>query len=146
MNLHKIVKILAAVFGVLGVFALFFILFKGDDAIKDQFRTDGSTSTINPIYIIGWIMFVVSIVLVLIFAIKAILTSNVKKTLISIGMFLGVVLLAFILADSSDVKAGGEIVSGTTSKLVSTGLNTFYFLALIAIGTMAWTGLTKFKK
>ena len=64
----------------------------------------------------------------------------------SLGLFLGVVLLAFILADSSDVKAGGEIVSGTTSKLVSTGLNTFYFLALIAIGTMAWTGLTKFKK
>jgi hypothetical protein len=146
MNLHKIVKILSAVFGILGVLALFFILFKGDDAIKSQFRTDGNTSTINPIYIIGWIMFVASIILVLIFAIKAVLTGNVKKTLISIGLFLGVVLISFIVADGSDMVVGGVTYSGATSKLVSTGLNTFYFLALVAIGTMAWTGLTKIKK
>lgn len=146
MNLHKIVKILSAIFGILGVLALFFILFKGDDAIKSQFRTDGTTSTINPIYIIGWIMFVASIILVLIFAIKAVLTGNVKKTLISIGLFLGVVLISFIVADGSDMVVGGVTYSGTTSKLVSTGLNTFYFLALVAIGTMAWTGVTKIKK
>lgn len=146
MNLHKIVKILAAVFGVLGVVALFFILFKGDTAIKDQFTTEGDTSAIDPIYLIGLIMFVLVSLTVLIFAVKGILSGNVKKTLITIGLFLGVVLISYVIADSSDVTANGVVYSGATSKWVSTGLNVFYILALAAVAAMAWTGLTKIKK
>ena len=84
----------------------------------------------------------------LIYVFKNLLSNkeNLKKTLISIGLFLGILLISFILADSSEVNVNGEIVSGTTSKLVSTGIMMFYILGLVSIGTMIWTGLTKFKK
>jgi uncharacterized membrane protein len=138
MNLHKIVKFAALAIGILSM------IFLGGILATDE----KDSAWISPLILVAYVILFACIAIVLIYVFKNLFAKQetLKKTLMSIGMFLGVVLLAFILADSSDVKAGGEIVSGTTSKLVSTGLNTFYFLALIAIGTMAWTGLTKFKK
>lgn len=138
MNLHKIVKFAALAIGILSM------IFLGGILATDE----KDSAWISPLILVAYLILFACIAIVLIYVFKNLFAKQetLKKTLMSIGMFLGVVLLAFILADSSDVKAGGEIVSGTTSKLVSTGLNTFYFLALIAIGTMAWTGLTKFKK
>ncbi|RBA29881.1 hypothetical protein [Flavobacterium tibetense] len=138
MNLHKIVKFAALAIGILSM------VFLGGILATDE----KDSAWISPLILVAYVILFACIAIVLIYVFKNLFAKQetLKKTLMSIGMFLGVVLLAFILADSSDVKAGGEIVSGTTSKLVSTGLNTFYFLALIAIGTMAWTGLTKFKK
>jgi uncharacterized membrane protein len=138
MNLHKIVKFAALAIGILSM------VFLGGILATDE----KDSAWISPLILVAYVILFACIAIVLIYVFKNLFAKQetLKKTLMSIGMFLGVVLLAFILADSSDVKAGGEIVSGTTSKLVSTGLNTFYFLALVAIGTMAWTGLTKFKK
>lgn len=71
---------------------------------------------------------------------------RLKRTLISVGLFLGVVLISYIFADSSDVKANGIVYSGATSKWVSAGLNAFYLLAVVAVGAMVWTGFNKIKK
>jgi uncharacterized membrane protein len=138
MNLHKIVKFAALAIGILSM------IFLGGILATDE----KDSAWISPLILVAYVILFACIAIVLVYVFKNLFAKQetLKKTLMSVGMFLGVVLLAFILADGSDVKAGGEIVSGTTSKLVSTGLNTFYFLALIAIGTMAWTGLTKFKK
>jgi len=138
MNLHKIVKIAALVISVLSIILLGGIL---NTEEKDSIW-------ISPLIMISYIVLFACIAIVLAYVFKNLFAKQetLKKTLISVGLFLGVVLISFLLADGSDVKAGGEIVSGTTSKLVSTGLNTFYFLALIAIVTMAWTGLNKIKK
>lgn len=138
MNLHKIVKFAALAIGILSM------IFLGGILATDE----KDSAWISPLILVAYVILFACIAIVLIYVFKNLFAKQetLKKTLMSVGMFLGVVFLAFILADGSDVKAGGEIVSGTTSKLVSTGLNTFYFLALIAIGTMAWTGLTKFKK
>lgn len=138
MNLHKIVKFAALAIGIVSIVFLGGIL-----ATEEK-----DSAWISPLILLSYIILFACIAIVLIFVFKNLFAKQetLKKTLISIGLFLGVVLVSFILADSSDVKAGGEVVSGTTSKLVSTGLNTFYFLALVAIGTMAWTGVTKIKK
>lgn len=138
MNLHKIVKIAALAIGILSM------IFLGGILATDE----KDSAWISPLILVAYVILFACIAIVLVYVFKNLFAKQetLKKTLMSLGFFLGIVLLSFILADSSDVKAGGEIVSGTTSKLVSTGLNTFYFLALIAIGTMAWTGLTKFKK
>jgi hypothetical protein len=63
-----------------------------------------------------------------------------------VGAFLGVILVAFLLADSTPVTVGGEEFSSTTSKMVSTGLNTFYIVAVVAIGLMFFTGYNRIKK
>ena len=139
MNLHKLTKIAAIVISVLSILFLAGLMASSDDA---------DNSWISPLIYLSYFVLAACIAIVLIYVFKNLLSNkeNLKKTLISIGLFLGLLLISFILADSSEVKANGEIVSGSTSKLVSTGLNMFYFLGLVSIGTMAWTGLNKFKK
>lgn len=147
--MHKLVKILAAIFGVLGVAFLFLILLKGDQTIKDQFISDGTTSAIDPIYILGVIIFFLAILIALVFVLKDVASGDVKKTLISAGLFIGVVLISYILADGSEVLSSNKTVlapEGATSKWVSTGILATIILAIAAIGSMAWGGLTKFKK
>lgn len=138
MNLHKIVKFAALVVGVISILFLGGIL-----ASEEQ-----DSAWISPLIFVSYAILFACLAIVLIFVFKNLFAKQetLKKTLISVGLFVGVVLISYILADGSDMTVGGITYSGATSKLVSTGLNTFYFLALIAIGTMAWTGLTKFKK
>lgn len=139
MNLHKVTKIAAIVISVLSLLFLAGLMATSDNE---------NNSWISPLIYMSYLVLFACIAIVLVYVFKNLLSDkeNLKKTLISTGLFLGVMLISFILADGSDMKAGDEVATGLTSKLVSTGINAFYFLALIAIGTMAWTGLTKFKK
>jgi uncharacterized membrane protein len=138
MNLHKIVKFAALAIGIVS------IVFLGGILASDN----QDSAWISPLILLSYLILFACIAIVLIFVFKNLFAKQetLKKTLISVGLFLGVVLISFIVADGSDMVVGGVTYSGATSKLVSTGLNTFYFLALVAIGTMAWTGLTKIKK
>lgn len=139
MNLHKLTKIAAIVISIISILLLGALMVSSDDA---------DNSWISPLIYMSYFVLVACIAIVLIYVLKNLLSNkdNLKKTLISIGLFLGIFLISYILADSSDVNANGEIVSGSTSKLVSTGINMFYALALVSIGTMVWTGFNKFKK
>ena len=138
MNLHKIVKFAALVVGVIS------ILFLGGILASEE----PDSAWISPLIFVSYAILFACLAIVLIFVFKNLFAKQetLKKTLISVGLFVGVVLISYILADGSDMTVGGITYSGATSKLVSTGLNTFYSLALVAIGTMAWTGLTKFIK
>ena len=109
---------------------------------------DKDSAWISPLINVSYIAFIACIAIVLVFVLRNLFThkDTLKKTLISVGLFLAVVVVSFVIADSSDVKTNAGVVSGTTSKLVSTGLNTFYLLAIVAVGTMVWTGFNKIKK
>ncbi|MCU0349685.1 MAG: hypothetical protein MUF43_02485 [Flavobacterium sp.] len=138
MNLHKIVKFAALAIGIVS------IVFLGGILASDN----QDSAWISPLILLSYLILFACIAIVLIFVFKNLFAKQetLKKTLISVGLFLGVVLISFIVADGSDMVVGGVTYSGTTSKLVSTGLNTFYILALVAIVTMGWTGVTKIKK
>ena len=137
--MHKLVKIAAIIVSVLSVVFLGLLMSNGD--AEDN-------SWISPLIYISYFILAACVALVLVFVLKNLFsnTENLKRTLISIGLFLGVFIISYILADSSDVKANGEIVSGSTSKWVSTGLNMFYVLALAAVAAMVWTGFNKLIK
>lgn len=137
--MHKLVKIAAIIISVLSV--IFLGLLMGSSDAEDN-------GWISPLIYISYFILAACVALVLVFVLKNLFSNkdNLKRTLISIGLFVGVVLISFILADGSDVKANGEVVSGSTSKWVSTGLNVFYILALAAIGAMVWTGFNKLIK
>ncbi len=139
MNLHKLTKIAAIVISVLSIVFLAGLMAGGDDA---------NNSWISPLIYMSYFVLAACVVIVLVYVLKNLFSNkeNLKKTMVSVGLFLAVVLVSFILADGSDVKVGDEVVTGMTSKLVSTGLWMFYILAFVSIGTMAWTGLNKFKK
>jgi len=141
MNLHKVTKIEAIVISILSLVALGGLMATSDSE---------DNSWISPLIYLSYIILFACIVVVLIYIFKNLFSNkeNLKKTLISIGVFFGLVLISFISADGTEVKsASNEILaSESTSKWVSTGLNMFYLLAFAAIGTMLWTGFNKIKK
>ena len=141
MNLHKVTKIAALIVAVLSLVFLALIMASSDSV---------NSSWITPLIYLSYVILLACVVVVLIYVFKNLFSNkeNLKKTLIYIGVFFGVVLVSFILADGTEIKsASNEIIaSESTSKWVSTGLNTFYLLAIVAIGTMFWTGFNKIKK
>ena len=141
MNLHKVTKIAAIVISVLSLITLGGLMATSNDE---------DNSWISPLIYLSYIILLACIVVVLIYVFKNLFSNkeNLKKTLIYIGVFFGLVLVSFILADGTEIKSPSNEVVATesTSKWVSTGLNTFYFLAIAAIGTMFWTGFNKIKK
>ncbi|WP_445717094.1 hypothetical protein [Flavobacterium sp.] len=142
MNLHKVTKIAAIVISILSIVALGGLMATSDSE---------DNSWISPLIYLSYVILLACIVVVLIYIFKNLFSNkeNLKKTLISVGIFLGVVLISFILADGTEVKSPSSneiLASESTSKWVSTGLYTFYLLAVAAIGTMFWTGFNKIKK
>lgn len=138
MNLNKLTKILVIVASLLAVVFWATIAFSSEE----------EGGMITPMIYVAFAVLAVAIVLVLLYTVKNLASKKgeLKRTFISVGAFLGVILVAFLLADSTPVTVGGEEFSSTTSKMVSTGLNTFYIVAVVAIGLMFLTGYNRIKK
>ena len=141
MGLHKIIKIVALIIGVVGTILLAMIWIKGDEAIKDA----GGEGVDGFIYV-AYIIFALVLAFVMVFVLKGLAAGNIKKTLITIGAFLGVVLISFVLANGS-IKGlplvDGVAVTESSSKWVGTGLYSFYILTVVAIGAMVFSGIKK---
>jgi len=140
MGLYKILKIVALLLGVAGIIFWFMLLAKGDEAIK------ATGEGVDPMIYIAYITMAIVLAFVLIFVLKGLFSGNVKKTLMSIGAFVVVVIIGYVMASSSieGLKpADGEVLTESTSKWVGTGLKTFYILAILAIGAMIFSGFKK---
>lgn len=125
----------------LGVVAFIFfgiILAKGDDQIA------ATGEGLDGILYLAYVVFALTIAFVLFFVVKGIFAGNIKNTLISVGIFVAIVLLSYILADGGTISTGsGAVLEGSGAKWISTGLWTFYILAVVAIIA---TVLSSFKK
>lgn len=137
MNLKKLSRLIVIVLSIISI--VFLATIMASDA------PDGGM--IEPFIYVAYLTLLMAIVLVLFYTLKNLASKDLKKTLISVGAFLGVILIAFIFADGTPVplKDGGE-VSSFGSKMVSTGLNAFYILALFAVGLMFFSGYNRIKK
>lgn len=139
MNLNNVARLVVIALSVLAIVFLATIMMS--DA------PDGGM--ISPIIYVAYVMLAIAIVFVVYYMIKGLMAKkgDLKKTFISLGAFIGVFVVAFVFADGTAVplKDGGE-VSAFASKMVSTGLNAFYILALVAIVLMFFTGYTRIKK
>lgn len=138
MNFKSLTRLSAIVISLLAVVFWATIAFSSEE--------DGGM--ISPMIYVAFLVLIIAIVLVLGYTFKNLASKkgDLKRTFISIGAFVGVLLISYILADSTPVKVEAGEVSSTTSKLVSTGLNAFYILALAAIGLMFFTGYNRLKK
>jgi len=86
------------------------------------------------------------LLLVTVFVLKGVLSGEVKKTVMSVGAFLAVVVISYVLASGSIeglTPADNSVVTESTSKWVGTGLIAFYILAIVAVATMAFSGVKK---
>lgn len=145
MNFQNIVKIAAAVLGVLGLVFLFRIIGAGDESIK-MAASMGDYSTVSPLITIAQIILIVSVAATLIFSLLTLFGNGekLKKALISVGFLAVVVGLAFALSTGVETPMkDGEILSAAGSRWVETGIRVFYFLSAIAIGAMALSGVKR---
>jgi protein-S-isoprenylcysteine O-methyltransferase Ste14 len=140
MNIYKLTKIVVAIIGLISV-VLFFITLG---------QTQTIDSSVTGIFIfLSYVVLFAAIIAVLYFVIRNLFKhkDELKQSLITTGLFLGIVLIAFIFADSTEVKLKDGIVIGSGySKAISTGLNTFYILAIASVGTLVFSNFKKFKK
>lgn len=148
MNIQKITTIVALVLGVLGLIFQVLILSKGDDAIEMN-SLAGDFSAVTPMITLAIIILAV-VVLITVVSSLAALASNpakLKKALISIAAFVAVVLISYLFSDGVETpRKDGDVLSAFGSRLVGTGLRTFYILAVIAIGSMVFSGVKRFFK
>lgn len=142
MNVYKISKILVIILGIIA--SILFV-----STLGMEVSMDNNAYIVDYFIYISYIAMAVAFFSVVYFVFKNLIThkEQLKRALISLGIFAAIVLVAFILADSTEVKLkDGGVITSTASKLISTSLNTFYILAIISVGVLGWTGFSKIKR
>jgi len=142
MNIQTIVKIISAVFGLLGVIFLFRIIGAGDEEIK-MAASMGDYGVVTPLVSIAIAILLITVAITVVFSLLnlASSTQKLKKSLLFIGLFIIVVVAAF--AASSGVETplkDGEMLSSNGSRWVEAGIRMFYILAALAIGSILFFG------
>ncbi|WP_313112134.1 hypothetical protein [Aequorivita sediminis] len=141
MALHKILKIVALLLSVAGIIFLAMIISKGDTAVAE------TGAGVDGFLYVAYITFALILVFVLFFVLKGIFAGDVKKTLLSVGAFLLIVVISYVLAEGNPMAMReGDMLSASGSKWVGTGLYTFYILAVLAIAAMVFSGIKKLAK
>ncbi len=148
MNIQKITKIVALVLGVLGLIFQVTILSKGDDTIEmNSFA--GDYSAVSPMITLALFILAIVVLITVVSSLAALASNPVKlkKAGISVAAFVAVVLISFLFSEGVETPLkDGEVLSASGSRWVGTGLRTFYFLAVIAIGAMVFSGVKRFFK
>ena len=148
MKIQNIIKIISAVVGVLAAFFLLRIIGAGDEDIK-MAASMGDFGTVSPLVELARIVLLITVSITLIFTLLGLLSdkAKLKKAAISIGLFLTIIAISFILSDGSETPLkDGEVLSENGSRWVGTGIRTFYILALVAISLMLFSGVSKILK
>ena len=143
MNLNKIVKIIVAIIGVVALFFLARILMLGDDAIANDASNQGVVSSFIMLAVI--VLIATAAVTVLFTLINLITHPNkLKEAIVSIVIFAVIIAIAYFMSSGVEQELGdGKMLSASGSKWVETGIRTFYFLVVIALGSMLWGGVKK---
>jgi len=147
MSVQKIVTYVAALLGVVGLIFQITILGKGDDVIE-MAALSGDYGVVSSMVSLAMIVIIIAVILTLVFSVMNLASDpkKLKKAMISIGAFLAVVLIAFLFSSGNETPLkDGEVLSATGSRLVETGLRTFYFLVVIAAGAMIYSGVRRLK-
>ncbi|MAB48432.1 MAG: hypothetical protein CMC05_07355 [Flavobacteriaceae bacterium] len=149
--LHKILKIVALLLSVAGIFFLGRIIVEGDDEIKAA-ALAGDTAIVDPIAIIAYITLGIVLLFVVVFVLKNLFTntSGLKNTLIGVGAFAAVLIISYVISVGPDesflkglYKSGDTLATESESKLVGGGLIAFYVLIVIAAVAMIFSGVKK---
>ena len=142
MNIQTIVKIISAIFGLLGVVFLFRIIGVGDEEIK-MAASMGDYGVVSPLVSVAIAILFVTVAVTVIFSLINLASSpqKLKKSLLFIVCFIVVIGLAFAISSGVETPLkDGEILSASGSRWVEAGIRMFYILAALAIGSMMFFG------
>ena len=139
MGLHKISKIIALVLGVAGILLWGMLMVKGDEAVI----ASGGEGLDSFLYV-AYLTFVILLITVVFFVLKGIAGGDVKKTLMSVGAFVLIFVISYVMADGVETfTKDGELVTAQTSRFIGTGLYAFYIMSVLAVIAMAFSGVKK---
>ena len=143
--MNKIVKIVLAVLGL--VSAILWYQLPGRDVPAAEAVQNGA---MNFMFVITYLLLGIAVVVSLLFSLANLFTNpkSLKKTLMVVGGFIVVLALAYVLADGTDIDldamaSRGISTTETTVKRIGTGLNLFFLLVIIAVGSMILGGFKK---
>ena len=149
MNIKRITNIVSLVIGLLALIFLVLIISAGDEKIEMD-AMNGDYGFVSAIIYLAFAVLPIVVLSTLAFSIMNLVSDKryLKKAGISIGSFLFVIIIAFIFSEGVETPMGdGKVLSATGSRLVETGIKTFYLLTLIAGGVMIYNSVIKlFKK
>ncbi|WP_233265993.1 hypothetical protein [Formosa sp. L2A11] len=108
----------------------------------------GNESMIDNMLYVTYLVLAIIIALVIVFVVKGLFEGDIKKTLLSVGAFAVILIISYVMSSGTDLDLTpfinkGMDVSEATSKYVGAGLNAFYGLAIIAIGSMVYANIKK---
>ena len=148
MNIQKITTLVSASLGVIGLIFLALIIGKGDDAIEMS-AMQGDFGTVSYIIYLAQFILLITVLITLFFSIKNLASDkgNLKKSLMAIVAFSLVILIAFLFSSGEETPMqDGEMLSAGGARMVETGIRTFYFLTIIAVGAMAFHSVKRLIK
>ena len=145
MNIQTIVKIISAVFGLLGAIFLFRIIGTGDEEIK-MAASMGDFGTVSPLVSLAIAILLITVIVTVLFSLLSLASSpeKLKKSLVFIVCFLLITGIAYAISSGVETPMkDGEMLSASGSRWVETGLRMFYILATLAILSMVFSGARK---
>jgi|TARA_B100000768_G_scaffold162369_1_gene162950 hypothetical protein len=148
MNIQKITTVSCGVIGTLGLIFLMLIIGQGDDTIEMS-AMQGDYGSVSYIILLAQLTLGITILLTLGFSLKNLASdkANLKKSLLSFGAFLLVILAAFLFSSGEETLMKDDaILSANGSRWVETGIRTFYFLTVIAVCSMGFGSVKKLIK
>jgi len=148
MKVQNIIKIISAVIGLIAAFFLLRIISTGDEDIK-MAASMGDFGAVSPLVELARIVLLITVAVTLLCTLRGFSSdfSKLKKAGISIGLFLLVVVLSYLLSEGVETPLkDGEVLSESGSRWVGTGIRTFYILSIVAIGLMLFSGVSKILK
>ena len=113
MNLEKITRIGCIALGVIGIIFLAIVFASGDDSIK-MAAASGDFAAITPIILLSQFILLIAVVVTLIFSLRGIAKdkAKMKNAAKSAGLFLAVVLIAFVLSSGVETPMrDGKVLS-----------------------------------
>jgi MFS family permease len=148
MNIQKITNIIAIGLGILGLIFLAFIISQGDESIEMS-AMQGDYGFVSAIIYLAFIVLGIVVLSTIVFSLMNLFSNKdkLKKAGISIGSFLAVIIVGFILSEGVETPMlDGKVLSAAGSRWVETGIRTFYLLTLIAVGIMIFNSVRKLIK
>ena len=148
MNIQKITNLTVVVLALISLIVLGVIISQGDEYIEMS-AMQGNYGFVSIMINLALFVLLITVLMTLVFSVKNLFseTSKLKKAGISIGSFLFVFVLAFLLSTGVESPMqDGKMLSALESRLVESGIRTFYLLILIAGGIMVYFSVSKYFK
>ena len=139
--MHKIIKIALVVIGLIGLVCWFML--PGREVPATEAIDNGA---MNFMFILTYLLLAIAVAVSLLFTLKNLFSNSasLKKTLYILVGLAVVVGVSYALSSGTDVGQEYMAMSDeSTIKKIGMGLNVFFILTIVAVGSMLWGGFKK---